>query len=146
MPPPATRSTNCSARSSREPLPAPRNPAPRCRAFRPAIMWSSTTGRVTRNWPNVIETLVPMREADGRWRVSQSLLDVRFIPPAAQDVALVVRAGRGQLSTQEQEQLASGKLSPALAQLLAEPRAKTFVELFGKLPDSVHAHVLKHGY
>jgi uncharacterized protein (TIGR03067 family) len=98
------------------------------------------------NWANVVETVVPSLGPDGRWRVSQSLINYLAIPPDPQQVALVVRAGRGQLSKQEQEQLASGKLDPAVAERLAEPRSKTLIELFAKLPDSAHKQLMKQGY
>jgi uncharacterized protein (TIGR03067 family) len=95
-------------------------------------------------WPKVAELVVPMLESDGVWRVSGWHNNLEHVPPDEREFTLAVRAGRGELSKEELQDLA--KQDHPLAALLADPGKKAILEWFASLPDGAHQHLLKEGY
>lgn len=91
-------------------------------------------------WPKVAELVVPMLENDGVWRVSGWHNNPETIPPDEREFALAVRAGRGKLSKEEQQDLA--KKDHPLAAQLADPGKKAILDWFASLPEGAHEHLL----
>jgi uncharacterized protein (TIGR03067 family) len=96
------------------------------------------------NWADVTQQVVAVLDKDGVWRVSEHVSFPQAIAPPERDVTLAVRAGRGQLSKEEQQELA--RRDPSLAAALADPLQKPVVELFANLPDSARQQLLKEGH
>jgi uncharacterized protein (TIGR03067 family) len=96
------------------------------------------------NWANILERVTAMLDKDGQWRIAGYFNYMQAIAPDQHAVDLVVRAGRGELTKQEQDNL--DKLDPNLAELMADPNRKTIVDMFANLPESARKQLLQEGY